>query len=618
MAGQGQQPAESGASQHIDPFLNLERRQDREGSVHTTHTERTQPRSGSRVLHAEKTNMQIEIDRLKRELRHEKRKRTVTLPDDDWDDGQDIPYEPNSQTPISETFSYEAERPREKRSRGPPYGGVGNDAMSKALSQISRSPFTRRIEGAEMPRRFTQPTFTIYNGKTDPVEHVFPSSLGPVAMRWFDNLRADSIDSYQELTQAFGSRFVTCRRVPRPLSSLLSLSMREGETLKAYSDRYWEMFNEMEGNFDAMALETFKLGLPTDHGLRTSLSGKPVVSMRQLMDRIEKYKRVEEDRQQEKGSAGTQAVNTVFKEPVQQVLDKVKSEPFFRWPNKMVGNPDRRNRNVYCQYHQDHGHTTEDCRSLWDHLDQLVGEGRLKHLLHRSSGRGLPISDAEKGDSAKPPLGVINVIFAAPGRTGCRPSKVMSVAQLPVGDADVSPKSPGHAVPLVLGFSNEDKAGTIQPHEDALVVTLRIGGYDVKRVMVDQGSAVEIMYPDLFRGLNLVPSDLTPYCSSLISFEGRMVMPKGQIRLPVQTGSEIVEVDFVVVDVYSPYTAIVARPWLHTLGAVSSTLHQKIKYPSEGRVCEIRGDQSSARQCLVTAIRHGSEDEPSEREDKNL
>nr|XP_023920132.1 uncharacterized protein LOC112031658 [Quercus suber] len=285
----------------------------------------------------------------------------------------------------------------------------------------------------------------------------------------------------------------------------------------------------------------------------------------------------------------------------------------------MVGNPDRRNHNVYCQYHQDHGHTTEDCRSLWDHLDQLVSEGRLKHLLHRSSGRGgQPISDAEKGDSAKPPLGVINVIFAAPRRTGSRPSKVMSVARLPVGDADKNPKSPGHAVPLVLGFSDEDKAGTIQPHEDALVVTLRIGGYDVKRVMVDQGSAVEIMYPDLFRGLNLVPSDLTPYCSSLFSFEGRMVMPKGQIRLPVQTSSEIVEVNFVVVDVYSPCTAIVARPWLHTLGAVSSTLHQKVKYPFEGGVCEIRGDQSSARQCLVAAIRHGSEGEPSEMAVKDL
>ncbi|XP_065620778.1 uncharacterized protein LOC136063799 [Quercus suber] len=398
---------------------------------------------------------------------------------------------------------------------------------------------------------------------------VFPSSLGPVAMRWFDNLKADSIDSYQTLTQAFGSHFVTCRRVARPLSSLLSLSMREGESLKAYSDRYWEMFNDMEGNFDAMALDTFKLGLPTDHGLRTSLSGKPVTNMRQLMDRIEKYKKVEEDQQQGKGkdkdkdkvtpqdrkdfrsdrynnnkprrdfagqsgSANAQAVNTVFKEPVHQVLEKIKNESFFRWPSKMVGNPERRNHNLYCQYHQDHRHATEDCRSLWDHLDQLVREGRLRHLLHHSSGRGGQANfESEKRDSTKPPLGTINVIFTAPGRTGSWPTNVMSVARLPAGAIGRDPRSSRQAAPPVLGFSDKDKAGTIQPHDDALVVTLRIGRYDVKRVMVDQGSAVEIMYPDLFKGLNLTLDDLTPYRSPLVSFEGRMVTPKGQIRLPV-------------------------------------------------------------------------------------
>ena len=104
----------------------------------------------------------------------------------------------------------------------------------------------------------------------------------------------------------------------------------------------------------------------------------------------------------------------------------------------------------------------------------------------------------------------------------------------------------------------------------------------MKRVMVDQGSAAEIMYPDLYKGLNLKAKDLTSYSSPLVSFEGNIIIPKGQIRLPMQTGSEIVEVDFIVVDAYSPYTAIVARPWLHTLGAVSSILHQKVKYPSGG------------------------------------
>ena len=144
---------------------------------------------------------------------------------------------------------------------------------------------------------------------------------------------------------------------------------------------------------------------------------------------------------------------------------------------------------------------------------------------------------------------------------------------LPDEGSSSMPKKVKMGIPLVLGFSDEDKLGTVQPHDDALVVTLRIGGYDVKRVMIDQGSAVEIMYLDLFKGLNLKPKNLTAYNSPLASFEGKMVIPKGQIRLPVQTSSDVVEVDFIVVDAFSPYTAIIGKPWLYTLRVVSSTLH---------------------------------------------
>ena len=84
----------------------------------------------------------------------------------------------------------------------------------------------------------------------------------------------------------------------------------------------------------------------------------------------------------------------------------------------------------------------------------------------------------------------------------------------------------------------------------------------------------------------------------------------------MQAGAEIVEVDFIVVDAYSPYTAIVARPWLHTLGAVSSTLHQKIKYPSGGKIEEILGDQTMARQCMIAAIRHEPEVESEAQKEK--
>ena len=195
--------------------------------------------------------------------------------------------------------------------------------MNETLNQVARSPFTRSIKGVSLPRRFHQPTFSLYNGRMNPVEHVshfsqkmivhskdealmckiFPSSLGPMAMRWFNGFKVNSIDSFKKLTQSFGACFITCSRVPLPLGSLLSMSMQDGETLKAYSDRYWEMFNEIDGSYDDMAISTFKAGLPPEHDLRKSLNGKYVTSVRLLMDRIEKYRRIEEGQLQGKGKA---------------------------------------------------------------------------------------------------------------------------------------------------------------------------------------------------------------------------------------------------------------------------------------------------------------------------
>ena len=133
----------------------------------------------------------------------------------------------------------------------------------------------------------------------------------------------------------------------------------------------------------------------------------------------------------------------------------------------------------------------------------------------------------------------------------------------------------------------------------------------MKRVMVNGGSATEIMYPDHYKGLKLKPEDLLPYSSPLMSFDGKLVTPKGMIKLPIQTGPEIVEVNFIVVNTYSPYTAIVGRPWLHTLGAVASSLHQKVKFPSGDQVLEIRGCQPMARQCMVAIISHRPDTESS-------
>ena len=284
--------------------------------MHTTYTSRSHFRGGSHIFHKENTRaMQLEIDCLKRKLCHERRRRTPPNSDFSFGNERDGSYRPRSRTPHSESFLCDEDYHKEHRNRSLSRKGLGNDAMSKALYQISKSPFTYRIERGKLPRWFTQPTFTMYNGRTDLVKHishfnqrmaihsrneaimckVFPSSLGSVAMRWFDGLGTSSINSFKELTRMFGSCFIMCSRVPRPLDSLLSMAMREWETLKTYSDRYWEMFNEIDENFDDMAIRTFKVGLLVEHGLRKSLTRKLANSVHQLMHRIDKYKRVEED-----------------------------------------------------------------------------------------------------------------------------------------------------------------------------------------------------------------------------------------------------------------------------------------------------------------------------------
>ena len=210
-------------------------------------------------------NLRRKVDHLHQHL-HRKaqiREERTPTPSQSFSSNDDQCYWQRSKTSPSESFtslshlSY-GERQHHKRSRIPPQRNIGNDALGKALLQISRSPFTRRIEQAKLPRHFNKPTFTIYNGKSELVEHVshsnqrmtihsknkalmckvFPSSLGPGVMRWFNGLEEGSISSYEELTRAFRARFVTCSRVLRPLDCLLLMAIREGETLKNYSDRY--------------------------------------------------------------------------------------------------------------------------------------------------------------------------------------------------------------------------------------------------------------------------------------------------------------------------------------------------------------------------------------------
>ena len=148
--------------------------------MHTTHTTKSRSCGKSHVSHAKNDrNLRREIDELKRELRHARRKRSPPCSKPSSEETDGATYRQRSRTLPSETFSYKEEHSRRHKRKSPPSRGLGNNAMNKALSQVSKSPFTRNIEDAILPRRFHQPTFTLYDGRSNPVEHV-----SILAKRW--------------------------------------------------------------------------------------------------------------------------------------------------------------------------------------------------------------------------------------------------------------------------------------------------------------------------------------------------------------------------------------------------------------------------------------------------
>ncbi|XP_058202886.1 uncharacterized protein LOC131317344 [Rhododendron vialii] len=163
-------------------------------------------------------------------------------------------------------------------------------------------------------------------------------------------------------------------------------------------------------------------------------------------------------------------------------------------------------------------------------------------------------------------------------------------------------------IPII--FSEEDIKGVRIPHDDPLVITIVRANYITRRVLIDSGSSVDILYLHAYDQLKVGRERLRPMTSPSVGFAGTPVYPAGQIALPITIGGEGSQitriVDFIVVDCPSAYNAILGRTTLNKIGAIISTYHLMIKFPtSEGVAC-VRGDQKAARECYVTSLRRAN------------
>ena len=157
-----------------------------------------------------------------------------------------------------------------------------------------------------------------------------------------------------------------------------------------------------------------------------------------------------------------------------------------------------------------------------------------------------------------------------------------------------------------MSFNKEDARGVKQPHNDPLVITLTIEGFNTKRILVDNGSSVDIIFLPAFQQLKLDPGRLRPFDSPLVSFSGDRVYLKGIVTLTVTLGTYLEQLthqlDFLVVDCPSSYSVIIGRPTLNRWKLATSTYCLKVKFPTENRVGEVRGDQVLARECYQAIL----------------
>ncbi|GKU87965.1 hypothetical protein SLEP1_g2288 [Rubroshorea leprosula] len=501
---------------------------------------------------------------------------------------------------------------------------------------------------------------------------IFPFTLRGNARTWYYSLPPKSISSYTELASAFATKFSSRRLIRKTTSELMRVRQRDGESLKNFMSRFNDAVLEVNSFDQAVGITAVISGLGHER-FRDSLLKHPATTFSEVNDRSLKFitaeeyalsqnstpiknqrpdwrdenpnrKRMKPTRNRGTMSASTPSFGRPNSAPPQQPAGKPpvnwtpfnlpRSQIFMQIKNKMdlrrLG-PMRtaaatRDHTRYCDFHQDHGHTTEQCNSLRSELESLAQKGMLNEYIQRveqprfvreqgtqhQGVRNPPNRQGVGYQQAPPPLPpparVIHMITGGLEAGGLsskqrklyvREVKHQNRAQKRKFDDAEWKNQP-------ITFTSADLETVTTPHNDPLVTSVTINNCEVQRVLVDTGSAPDIMYFHCFESLGLDPALLQRYDGPIYGFNNQPVPVEGVLTMNVAFGSGrsyvTPSVKFLVVKMASSFNVVIGRPTLTEIRAVVSQSHLCMKFPTPTGIATLRGNQEVARHCYITSV----------------
>ena len=277
----------------------------------------------------------------------------------------------------------------------------------------------------------------------------------------------------------------------------------------------------------------------------------------------------------------------------------------------MRAGPDQRNRSLRYDYHRDHGHETNHCQSLKFLVEKMVRAGHLRRYL-REPTRGATVAPTANRAIAeiKPapePRPTINFILGGPADNQYHSKKqrrrMLWVASVNARVNTINNRGDVPTVQPVDGPISFPPTRVITPHYDALVLTVCINNFDVHRVLVDPGSAADLLHLPTFNQMKVPIYPLHSAGRVLLGFNGATTLSVRDITFSVKAGPVTQQVLFSVVEDLGPYNPILSRAWLHAMKAIPSTYHQMISYLTESGQVDLQGSQLAARQCYQLSLR---------------